>query len=37
MDALLVWLRELGLEHYGAVLANDDADLNALPCSLMLI
>jgi hypothetical protein len=30
MDALLTWLRELGLERYGAVLADNDVDLNAL-------
>src|SRR5689334_12087782 len=30
MDALLTWLRELGLERYGAVFADNDVDLNAL-------
>jgi class 3 adenylate cyclase/tetratricopeptide (TPR) repeat protein len=30
MNALLTWLRELGLERYGAVLADNDVDLNAL-------
>ena len=31
MDALLTWLRELGLERYGAVFAENDVDLDALP------
>ncbi len=30
MDALLTWLGQLGLERYGAVLADNDVDLNAL-------
>ena len=30
MDALLTWLRELGLERYGTVFAENDVDLDAL-------
>ena len=30
MDALFTWLRELGLERYGAVFADNDVDLDAL-------
>jgi class 3 adenylate cyclase/tetratricopeptide (TPR) repeat protein len=30
MDALISWLRELGLERYGAVFAENDVDLDAL-------
>ena len=30
IDALLTWLKELGLERYSAVFADNDVDLNAL-------